>query len=98
MTPKQRDWLSRVSEEARTAVLRLHTGDDQGVFDYLRKLFDEPVEVDDATWNVKNLIASLAMTDPSVLRGRSVLVNAAIERLTQTREYIKSELGHDTSN
>ena len=94
MTPEQRDWLLRVGEQTVEITVRLKEGDLDGIFDYLRKLFNEPVEVDEVTWNVKNLIASLAMTDPDVLRGRIILVNAAIERLNETWEYITSELGH----
>jgi hypothetical protein len=96
MTPKQRDWLLRVGDHTIEAIVRLKENDLDGVFDYLRKLFHEPVEVDEATWNVKNLIASLAMTDPDTLRGRAALINAAIERLNETWEYITSELTHDT--
>lgn len=97
MTPKQLDWLLRVNDQLleAAAVLKEGTFDDK-VFSYLRKLFDEPVEVTEVTWHVKNLIASLAMTDPNALRGRIVLVNAALERLKETWEYITLELENET--
>lgn len=96
MTPKQRDWLLRVADQVVEATARLKTDDyDENVFRYLRKLFDEPVEVTEVTWHVKNLIASLAMTDPNVLRGRTLLVNAAIARLNETWEYLNLEFEHE---
>lgn len=92
MTPSQRDWLDRVSEESRQIILRLARGNFEDLFGNLRKLFDEEVGVTQTTWEVKNLIASLAMTEPNVLRGRITLQNAAIERLTQVRRYIRDEI------
>lgn len=91
MTPS--DWIANVDEECRQLIVLIGTGA-QPDLGYLRKLFDEPVEVTEATWNIRNLIASLAMTDPAVLKGRVTLQNAAIERLTQVRRYIQHEAAH----
>lgn len=93
MTPSEIDWLERVAEEARKLIIAIGTGSDLD-FAYLRKLLDEDVEVTEATWNVKNLIASLAMTKPDVLRGRITLQNSAIERLTDTRRTIVHALAN----
>ena len=91
--------MARVSSECLRTIIRLQTtGPHPCIFDYLRKLFGESVEVTEATFEVKNLIASLAMTDPEVLKGRIALINAAIERLARTREYIKLELAHDPTH
>lgn len=93
MTPSEIDWLERVAEECRKLIITIGTGRDPD-FAYLRKLFEEQVEVTETTWDVKNLIASLAMTKPEVLRGRIMLQNAAIERLTDTRRTIVHALAH----
>ena len=61
-------------------------------FAILRTLMETPIKVTESTWEVRNLIASVATSDPSVLRGRITLVNAAIERLAKTGEYIKQEM------
>lgn len=95
MTPSQ--WLNSVHNECRLLILDLGTTGTTS-FVELRNLLDTKVEVTEATWQVKNLIASLAVTDPAVLRGRIALVNAAIERLTKTREYIRQELNNDNRN
>lgn len=62
------------------------------LFSNLRKLFEEKVAVTETTHEIKNLIASLAMTDPEVLRGRVTLQNAAIYRLTQIRSRIRDAI------
>lgn len=99
MSPSEREWLARVNGECLRTIVRLQTcGPHPALFDYLRKLFDERVDVTETTFEVKNLIASLAMTDPEVLKGRIALINAAIERLARTREYIKLELSHDPTH
>ena len=93
MTPKfaADDWLVDLDEECRHLIIAIGTGK-PFTFAYLRKLFEEQVETTLETWEAKNLIASLAMTNPDVLKGRITLQNAAIERLTQARSHIQNAL------
>jgi hypothetical protein len=94
MTPSELDWLTAVHTECRNIILRISTHQYDQLFGNLRKLFDEKIETTEPSWEIKNLIASLAMTDPEVLRGRITLQNAAIERLTQVRSRIKDAIAH----
>lgn len=89
MTSSELDWLTAVNTECRNVILRMNSNQYDQLFSNLRKLFDEEVEVTETTFDIKNLIASLAMTDPDVLRGRITLQNAAIHRLTQVRSRIR---------
>lgn len=92
MTSSELDWLTAVNTECRNIILRINMNDYDQLFGNLRKLFDEQVAVTETTYEIKNLIASLAMTDPEVLRGRITLQNAAIYRLTQVRSRIRNAI------
>lgn len=80
-------WLESVSEECRRLIVAIGT-EGYTSFSGLRSLFDMDVQVTDVTWEVKNLIASLAMTDADILKGRIILQHAAIQRLSYTRSII----------
>lgn len=89
MTISEDDWLALVDAECRGLILRIGKRDFSELFGNLRKLFERPVEITETTWHVKNMIASLAMTDPEVIRGRFHLENAAIDRLAKVRSTIR---------
>jgi hypothetical protein len=94
MTPAEKKWLQAIALECDMLRLDLGARGTTGTvsFKILRALMENKVEVTETTWEVKNLIASVATSDPTVLRGRITLVNAAIERLAKTGEYIKQEM------
>lgn len=94
MTPLEREWLLAVKRECKRLRVQLrHLEPSKGDFWKLKELYEEHgIPVTDFTWEVKNLISSLAVTDPEVLKGRHLLTNAAIQRLTATWEYIKERM------
>lgn len=87
----EREWLNTVLIEIRTVILDIHEGDFDGLFDGLRRAFEQKVEVTEVTAEVKNLIASLALTDPQLLARHEHLRTAATRRLVDTRYRILQE-------
>lgn len=96
ITPED-DWLTRVSEECRKAILcfaRFNHDEMITCLSNLRELFEEEVELTNTTWHVHNFMASIAMSTIDVFRGREMLRNSAIERLTEIRRLIANDKPH----
>lgn len=87
----EKDWLNAVLGEIRNVVLDIHEHNYDGLFKGLRNLFEAQVEVTAVTSEVKNLIASLALTEDDLLRKHEHLRTAAIRRLVDTRYRILQE-------
>ena len=92
MARERRAWLEFVHEAAHEITVFLNHDDyNPHMFEFLRELFEDAVTVDDVTWEVKNLIASLAATDPKILEGRILLKNAVLERCDTIMKFIDME-------
>ena len=86
-------WPELVEEAVNEIIVKLYTDNfDDDLFGYLKQLLDEKIEVTEFTWEIKNMIASLAHTDPKVLRGRQIMINAVIERCDNIATCIRLEL------
>ena len=88
---KVSDWLKLLDMEARIIILRINNKDFSNLFTRLRSIFDFPVPVTDVTSEVKNLIASLALTDGKMIARHTHLQNAVVRRLTDLHYRILQE-------
>lgn len=92
MARTRRFWLESVHEAAHEITIFLNHDDyNPHMFDFLRELFEDDVQVDDITWEVKNMIASLAATDPKILEGRILLKKAVLDRCDTIMRFIDME-------
>lgn len=86
----EREWLDAMMREFRHIILRINDNDLADLFVTLRTLFDTPITSAVAV-DVKNLIASLVVTDPKLLVRRVDLQNAIVQRIMQARQRILEE-------
>jgi|APCry1669189034_1035192.scaffolds.fasta_scaffold93753_2 hypothetical protein len=75
------DWLKLLDTEIRIIILRINDKDFDSLFTRLRSIFDFPVPVTDVTSEVKNQIASLALSDGKMIARHAHLQNAVVHRL-----------------
>jgi hypothetical protein len=85
------DWLKLLDTEIRIIILRINDKDFDSLFTRLRSIFDFPVPVTDVTSEVKNQIASLALTDGKMIARHAHLQNAVVRRLMDLHYRILQE-------
>lgn len=91
MTTDQRDWLQSVRRSIRLALLDLEFERFDTAFIALRARFLDEVPVTEVTSEVKNLIASLATSDPDLMNNPAAR-QAAVRRLNETKHFITESL------
>jgi hypothetical protein len=84
-------WLRLLLREVRIIILKINDRDFDNLFGTLREIYELPVPVTTVTSEVKNLLASLALTDGRMIARRAYMQNAVVSRLMEVRYRILQE-------
>jgi hypothetical protein len=91
MHKAHRGWLTEVRRSARGALLDLEYGRLDAASNRIRDCFLTEGPTTNAALEVKNMLASLATSDPSILKSRAIR-NAAMRRLEDVIQFIGNAL------
>jgi hypothetical protein len=98
MTTQHRRWLADVRRAIRQALLDMEFGRVDTAMLSLKEHYRDEVIITDSTYEVKNMIASLASVDPADLKKNPAMRAAAVRRLNETKQYIGEALLADTAH
>lgn len=87
LTTLERRWLQDARRSVRLALVKTEIGDWDTVVACIKTIVRTTL-VTNATLEVTNLLASLASSNPSELRGNASMRAASIRRLEETKSFI----------
>ena len=92
MTPSNRSWLQEARRDIRSALLYAERHDWNTCVSTVASIWRRLSDTSEVTIEVKNMLASLAVTDPSELKKSAAMRAAAVRRLEEVKSFIGESL------